>query len=310
VKKKMDDEIRKEIQNLTHGNVRFDEPLCRYASIGVGGRADGLVFPDDPAVLEKLAAFLRARSIPFLPVGNGTNLIVRDGGYRGVVISLKNLRDLHPLADVCGEPGIYAQAGVGLADLVSLSVREGMAGLEFCAGIPGSVGGAIKMNAGAYGREMKDVIHAVALTDQAGCIREYGRESLRFRYRCLDLAEGDIVVAATYRLSTGDREQIKERIRDILAKRKGKHPLEYKNAGSIFRNPPERPAGRIIEEAGLKGLRVGDAQVSEKHGNFIVNLGNARAKDITTLIGIIQEKVWAGQGITLEPEVVIIGEEE
>jgi UDP-N-acetylmuramate dehydrogenase len=306
----MNDEMLQEIQKIVAGNCRFADPVCNYASIGVGGRADCLAFPDDPEGLGRLVALLAAHRIPFFPAGNWTNLIVRDGGYRGVIISLKNIRTVSLRQDATGRPAIYAQAGANLADLVSLSVREGLTGLEFCAGIPGSVGGAVRMNAGAYGREMKDVIHAVVLMDRCGRVGEYPRESLPFHYRRLDLPDGSLVVSATYGLSAGARAAIRERIREILAKRKGKHPLDQKNAGSIFQNPPEGPAGRIIEAAGLKGLRVGGAQVSEKHANFIVNLGNARAKDITTLIDIIRDKVLTAQGIRLEPEVVIVGEEE
>ncbi|MDD5167235.1 MAG: UDP-N-acetylmuramate dehydrogenase [Syntrophales bacterium] len=305
----MDDAIRREIERIISGNVRFGEVLADYTSIGVGGPADAMVFPCKIEEMGRLVPFLAEQGVPFFPAGNWTNLVVRDGGYRGVVISLKNLRDIRYLGKSESQTDIYAQAGASLAQLVAMSVEDSLSGLEFCAGIPGSVGGAVKMNAGAYGSEMKDVIHSVTMMDRSGRVEEYARERLAFYYRHLDIPEGDIIAAATFLLSAGDGMEIKGRIREIMEKRKGKHPLEYKSAGSIFKNPPGQPAGKIIEEIGLKGLTVGGAMVSVKHGNFIVNTGSATAKDITTLIGKIQETVQAKKGIRLEPEVVIVGEE-
>jgi UDP-N-acetylmuramate dehydrogenase len=303
-------EIRQEIHRLVAGNVKFDEPMCNHASMGVGGPADVLAYPGSPEEMGHLLAFLTEQRIPFFPAGNWTNLIVRDGGYRGVVVSLKKLRMVCLEGDdPSGFRYIRAQSGAGLADLVALSIEAGLTGLEFSAGIPGSVGGAVKMNAGAYGHEMKDVIATVSLVETSGNLRIYDRDDLAFHYRCLDIPAGSVIVEATYRLQSGDRETVREKVREILAKRKGKHPLAYRNAGSIFKNPKGQPAGRIIEEAGLKGLQVGGAMVSEMHGNFIVNLGTARAKDVTTLITMIQETVQARKGILLEPEVVIVGED-
>ncbi len=305
----MNHEICREIQQILAGEVRFGEPMCDHTSIGVGGPADVLAFPAHVEAVSRLVSFLTENGIPFLPAGNWTNLIVRDGGYRGVVISLKKLRTVRLVGELCGGSGVYAEAGASLADLVSLSVEEGLTGLAFCAGIPGSVGGAVKMNAGAYGSEMKDVIHSVTLMDRFGQVKEYEKKDLPFYYRRLDIPDGSVILAAAYRLSTGDKGKIRTSIGEIMTKRRGKHPLEYKNAGSVFKNPEGCPAGQIIEEAGLKGLQVGDAKVSEKHGNFIVNLGSARAKDVTNLIKMIQDQVRARKGISLELEVVIVGEE-
>lgn len=309
----MDDEIRRDIQRMVSGNVRFDVPMRDYTSMGVGGPADVLVFPEHPETLGQLVSYLVVQQVPFLPAGNWTNLIVRDGGYRGVLIGFEKmcrvrfLEGQGPADD--GYRNLEAQAGASLASLVSLSAKEGLAGLEFCAGIPGSVGGAVKMNAGAYGREMKDVLRSVTIMDCAGQVREVRRDGLSFHYRRLEMPEGHLIVAATYRLDGGEREKIKDQIRDIMAKRKSKHPLDHQNAGSIFKNPEGRPAGQIIEAAGLKGLRVGDAQVSMKHANFIVNLGSARAKDVTTLMDAVREQVQVRTGIRLEAEVVVIGDE-
>ena len=296
---------------MVSGDVCFDAPMRDYTSMGVGGPADVLVFPRHPDELARLVAFLATQHVPFFPAGNWTNLIVRDGGYRGVLIGFEKMDRIrfagHPVD--AGYRDLEAQAGAHLSALVALCAKEGLAGLEFCAGIPGSVGGAVKMNAGAYGREMKDVLRTVTIMDRTGRVRAYGKADLSFHYRRLDLHEGSLILEATYRLAAGEKGKIKERIRDIMAKRKGKHPLEYKNAGSIFKNPQDRPAGQIIEAAGLKGLRVGDAEVSAKHANFIVNLGKARAEDVTALMDMIRERVQVQTGVCLEAEVVVIGEE-
>ncbi len=288
--------------------VLFDEPMARHTSMGVGGRADALIFPEQAEALRKIIACLKEFGVPFLPVGNGTNLIVRDGGFRGAIIVLKNLKALKVLSRHGREVDLCAEAGVPLADLVTLALSESCEGMEFCAGIPGSVGGAVRMNAGAYGREMKDVITSVSLINGSGTVHSIPREQLRFEYRNLELPGEALIVSALFRLQRGDRRQIEERVSDILKARWSKHPVQFRNAGSIFKNPPGMPAGRLIEEAGLKGLRIGDAEVSPMHGNFIVNLGEATARDILSLIEAVQKRVLEAKGISLETEVKVIGE--
>ena len=204
---------------------------------------------------------------------------------------------------------ILAEAGASLAEVVALTAREALAGMEFCAGIPGSVGGGIRMNAGAWGSELKDVIESVDLLNGEGNVKTCARAALQFEYRSLALPEGACVLGGVFDLARGNREAVEGRIREILKTRSGKHPLQYRNAGSVFKNPKGMPAGRIIDEAGLKGLTLGGARVSEMHGNFIVNLGSATAKDIIGLIELVREKVRERKGIDLEPEVKIIGEE-
>ena len=297
-----------ELRKRVSGEIRFDEPADRHTSIGVGGRIDALVFPKDVSEMAETTAFLRARRIPFLPVGNWTNLIVRGGGYRGVLISLTGLHRLEIRDSGERDVRIEAEAGVALSELVTLSVHEGLTGVEFCAGIPGSVGGAVRMNAGAYGNEIKDVIVTVRLLDPAEGIRTVTRDSLIFGYRNLDLPVETIIIGAVFRLKRGEQEKIAGRIRDILSLRKEKHPLEFRNAGSIFKNPRAIPAGKLIESAGLKGLRIGDAEVSAKHGNFIVNRGQASAAEILSLIDLVQKRVFEATGHSLETEVRIIGE--
>jgi UDP-N-acetylmuramate dehydrogenase len=303
-----DEVLREGLRNQIAGEILFDEPADAHTSIGVGGRIDALAFPESEEELAHLTAFLRERHTPFLPVGNWTNLIVRDGGYRGVLISLGRMRGLNLVENGDGGVLVKAEAGVALSELVNLSVRESLTGMEFCAGIPGSVGGAIRMNAGAYGSEIKDVVAVLRLFDPSGGFRTANKETLRFSYRNLDLHSETIIVGAVFKLQRGDGEAIAERVREIIAGRRENHPIEFRNAGSIFKNPREIPAGRLIEEVGLKGIRIGDAQISENHGNFIVNRGHATAGEILRLITLIQQRVLEATGHLLETEVKIIGE--
>jgi UDP-N-acetylmuramate dehydrogenase len=302
------DTWQSELRKKVSGEIRFDEPADRHTSIGVGGRIDALVFPKNVPELAETIAFLRARRIPFLPVGNWTNLIVRSGGYRGALISLRSLQGLEIRYGGDEDVHVETGAGVALSELVTFSMREGLSGMEFCAGIPGSVGGAIRMNAGAYGSETKDVVAAVHLLDASKRMYSKTRDILRFSYRSLDLPAETIIIGATFKLKRGEKEKIAGRIRDILSLRKEKHPLEFRSAGSIFKNPQSIPAGRLIEATGLKRLRIGDAEVSEKHGNFIVNRGQASAVEVIGLIDLVQKRVFEATGHLLETEVQIIGE--
>ncbi len=300
--------LRKKLQEILSEDVLFDEPLCRHTSLGVGGEADAVVFPKNREELVKTLSCLGKAGIPFAAVGNGTNLIVRDGGYRGVVVCLKKLRNLS-LAEDDRRVSVHAEAGISLAELVGLSLREGLTGMEFCAGIPGSVGGAVRMNAGAYGWEIKDVVETITFMTRGGDICQQGKGDLNFSYRNLDLPPDAVVLAAHFSLRRGERKEIKINVERILEMRKERHPLSYRNAGSIFKNPADGSAGRIIDELGLKGLTVGDARISETHGNFIVNLGEATAEDVLALIDVVKRKVFEERGILLDTEVHIIGEE-
>jgi UDP-N-acetylmuramate dehydrogenase len=192
---------------------------------------------------------------------------------------------------------------------VGCALREGLAGMEFCAGVPGSVGGAVRMNAGAYGREIKDVAATVTFLRATGELLQLDRGELHFSYRNLTVPPDFIIIAADFFLVKGDREEIRQKVSAILARRQEKHPLKYGSAGSIFKNPGKLPAGRIIEEMGLKGLQIGDAKISEQHGNFIVNLGQAKAADVLALIDLVIMKVRQERGIVLATEVHIIGED-
>lgn len=315
-----DRRFRDKTGSMVTGRVLFDEPMSMHTSMGVGGRVDALIFPDTVGELKKLISFFLEEEISFLPVGNCTNLIVRDGGYRGVLISLEALQRLEirdenlsrestGKEEYAGSVCVYAQAGVSFSGIVEFSVRESLSGMEFCAGIPGSVGGGLKMNAGAWGRELKDVVKSVSILDPGATIREIERKKLPFEYRNLDLPEGTIITGAEFYLARGNRNEIREKVADIIAARREKHPLTYRSAGSVFKNPPDSPAGKMIEEAGLRGLRVGDAEISGKHGNFIVNKGNAKAGDVIALIDAVQKRILGVRGIFLETELKIIGEE-
>jgi UDP-N-acetylmuramate dehydrogenase len=296
------------LSGMKLGKILYDEPMSRHASLKLGGRADALVMTDNEDQLGEVVQALRTKNIPFLPVGNLTNILVRDGGYRGVLLWM---RGLDQMSLVSGEDGKYfidAQAGVTLSRVVSFSAAEALTGLEFCTGIPGSVGGAVWMNAGAYGTEIKDVVSTISVMDGRGKKKILRREEIAFAYRKSNLPADVIICGARFILKKGKAAQIKERMAEIMQLRQEKHPLQYPNAGSVFKNLPGLPAGKLIEELGMKGMRHGDAQVSNRHANFIVNKGRATAADVLTLIGLIQEKVKKEKGVELETEIVIVGE--
>jgi len=305
----LDSSLQKQLAVRISGPVLFDEPLDRHTSMGVGGPADALAFPQNCEELATLISFLRRKTVPFLILGNGTNLLIRDGGFRGVVVSLGALQQLSWSLRSGGEMRVRAEAGVPLAAIVRLSQKESLTGMELCAGIPGSVGGAIRMNAGAFGREVKDVVTEITVLNERQELETLSRQDLSFGYRRLDLSENVVIISAEFALYPGKREEIAAKIGEILALRKKKHPLNLRNAGSIFKNPRSMPAGRLIEEVGLKGTRRGDAMVSELHGNFIVNLGHARTADVENLMEEVKAQVRDCRDIHLEAEVHIVGED-
>ncbi len=301
------DIVREKLKALTHGRVLFDEPMSNHASMGVGGRADCLAFPVTASEVSVMVAYLQAVGVPYLPVGRCSNLIVRDGGFRGVLISLSELRALEIQEAPEGRMRMTAEAGVPLAEIVRISVDESLTGMEFCAGIPGLVGGAVRMNAGAYGSDMSRVTEKITLINGSGTVRDVLREALSFTYRHLELPERGVIVRGSFLLCRGDREAIRTAVTQNMETRKQRHPLHYPSAGSIFKNPPEVPAGRIVEELGLKGRRIGGAAISDVHGNFIVNLSGATASDVLALMALVQEKCLTEKGIVLEPEVEVVG---
>lgn len=302
-------EIKEALLNIIAEKILYDEPMSHHASLNVGGNAGALVFIKSEDQLIEVVKRLREKKINFFPAGNLTNIIVRDGGYRGAILLMTGMKEIRYEYTPEGGDFISAQAGAALAKVVSRSATEELTGLEFCAGIPGSVGGAVWMNAGAYGKEMKDVIKTVFLLDAASEKKIVNREEISFGYRKAEFPPDTIILGAQFKLKKSERAKIKKRISEILQWRQEKHPLEFPNAGSIFKNLPMQVAGKLIEEMGMKGMRVGDAQISPKHANFIVNSGKAKASDVLELIALIQAKAEKEKGVSLEPEVVIVGED-
>lgn len=300
--------MQKDIRSLIAGRIRgealADEPLARHTSLKVGGPADLLVTPAGRDDLRALIALLAEARTPYLVLGAGYNLLVRDGGFRGVVVSLRGVALLEELAG----DRIVAEAGVTTGALVRFAEERELAGLEFMSGIPGTVGGALAMNAGAHGEAILERVETLTtLRDGEFLVRQ--RSGLDYGYRYLALAPGEIVVAATFELARGSAAEIEARIEAFLAHRRNAQRVGYPSAGSFFKNPPGAHAWRLIDEAGLRGMRIGGAQVAEAHTNFLVNRGGATARDFLELAALVKEKVRERSGVTLEEEVRIVGED-
>ncbi|MDI3533836.1 MAG: UDP-N-acetylmuramate dehydrogenase [Thermosediminibacterales bacterium] len=298
--------FREFAEKIDESRVLLDEPMKDHTSFRIGGPADILVIPKN---LEELKHALNVcRRIELIPyvIGNGSNLLVLDKGIRGVVIKIaSNFSSIKIFDDK-----IRAHAGVLLAAISKKAMEANLSGMEFAGGIPGSLGGAIYMNAGAYGGEMKDVVEEVKVMDYSGNIKVLSKKEMNFGYRHSRIQEEDflIILEALLKLQKGDYNTIKQRMDELAQRRKLKQPLCLPSAGSTFKRPDGFYAGKLIEELGLKGYRVGDAQVSELHAGFIVNVGNATAKDVLELIKQIQQKAKERYNVDLEPEVKILGE--
>ena len=280
-------------------------PLDKYTTLRVGGPADYFAEPSSETELTALLDAAKEAEIPVLLMGNGSNLLVRDGGFRGLAIRLgKAFSRIEPW-----EQGLKAQAGALLSALACEAANESLTGLEFAQGIPGTVGGGVYMNAGAYGGELGKRIESVTVLDQ-GTVLEIPSGEMRFGYRhSRAMEENWIVLGARFRLEKGEKEQIDAAMRDFAARRKDKQPLNYPSAGSFFKRPEGHFAGALIEKAGLKGKQVGGAQVSEKHAGFLINAGGASADDFLALMKLVQDTVRKESGVLLEPEVRIVGDD-
>ena len=286
-------------------DIKIDEKLSEYVNFKVGGPADILLIPNSKEQVIKSIKICKENNIPFYLIGNGSNILVRDGGFRGVVLSLKNVKNIY----VDGEK-IEAECGVMLKEVSDKAIENSLTGFEFACGIPGTIGGAVFMNAGAYDGEISKVIESAEIIDENCNIIRLSREELDFGYRSsLVMKKGYTVLSAVFKLEKGQVKTIKELIEDLTNKRESKQPLEYPSAGSTFKRPTGYFAGKLIQDAGLKGYSIGGAAVSEKHSGFVINKGNATAKDITDLIKHIQDEVKKQFGVDLHPEVRIIGEE-
>ena len=295
-------------ESLFPDAVYFAEAGAEHTSMGVGGRIDMLLYPKSVKDLTEMIRLLKRQGIAHAVVGNWTNLIITDKGYRGALICTRRLNRIDIVQHSEASMRIRAEAGASLSEVVALAVQENLTGFEFCAGIPGSVGGGVRMNAGAYGHSLSEVLETVTLMDAQGTVQLLEKQELRFDYRNFYLPENTMIVEAVFRLQNDPEEHVDEKVKKIMEERRNKHPLQYKNAGSIFKNPKEIPAGRLIEEAGLKGCAIGDAMISEKHGNFIINRGHATADDILALIHRVQERIQRDRGVVLELEVKLLGE--
>lgn len=282
-----------------------DEPMKCHTTFRVGGPADYFVIPSEEAELREVILLCQREKVPYYIMGNGSNLLVGDKGYRGVVIQLfKQMNRITVEGNI-----VTAQAGASLALVAAAALEHGLEGFEFAAGIPGTLGGAAVMNAGAYGGELKDVLVSAKVLTKTGEIRTLFNEELELGYRRSVIPENEyIVLEVNIGLQPGDKAEIKARMEELREKRVSKQPLEYPSAGSTFKRPEGYFAGQLIQEAGLKGFRVGGAQVSEKHSGFVINTGDATAADVRELIRQVSAKVKEVSGVALEPEVKQIGE--
>lgn len=286
-------------------NIHLNEPLSKHTTFRVGGPADCLVEVENVEQLRKIQRYLTLIEIPCVVIGNGSNLLAGDRGYRGVVLQMGE-----KIADIRVEgTTITAQAGALLSQIARAALEHGLTGLEFASGIPGSVGGAVVMNAGAYGGEMKQVVTAVKVLNPEGEELELDNETMEFGYRTSAIKNHPFVVTEVImELTPGDTQAIKAQMDDLAARRREKQPLEYPSAGSTFKRPEGYFAGELIMKAGMRGYQTGGARVSDKHCGFVINVGNASAADVVDVIGEVQLTVKEKFGVQLEPEVIMLGE--
>lgn len=293
------------VQVTDEKRVLKDEPMKKHTTFRVGGNADYFVMPQNASEIRAIVTLCKHAEIPYYILGNGSNLLVSDTGYRGVIIQIyKEMNDIQVEGDK-----IKVQAGALLSRVGNIALEAELTGFEFAAGIPGTVGGAVVMNAGAYGGEMRDIIVNATVLTQDGDIVTINKEDLELGYRTSVIAKkGYIVLEAEYQLQKGDKEAIRAKMDELKVQRVTKQPLEYPSAGSTFKRPEGYFAGKLIQDAGLRGFQVGGAQVSEKHCGFVINKDQATAADIMELMRQVSEKVMQEFGVKLEAEVKALGE--
>lgn len=293
------------IKILSESQVIKNKPLKEHTYTKLGGNADYFVTPTTPSEVQRVVQFANKENIPLTLLGNGSNLIIKDGGIRGIVMYLGEFDNVTVDGTI-----IRAESGALIADVSKFALNKSLTGLEFACGIPGSVGGALFMNAGAYGGEIKDVLVSATVVDQKGDIMELKASDLDLAYRKSNIPDnGYIVLEATFQLKEGNYEEIKAVMEDLTEKRESKQPLEYPSCGSVFKRPPGYFAGKLIQDSGLQGYTIGGAQVSLKHAGFIVNINDATATEYIALIEHVQKTVKEKFGVELEREVRIIGED-
>lgn len=293
------------LEELKECDILFDEPMSEHTTFRIGGPADLFLMPKSHEEAAKAVRLCKREGFDYFLLGNGSNLLVSDDGYRGVVIQLfENFSKIEREGNF-----LRAEAGALLSDIAKEAAKEGLSGLEFASGIPGTLGGAVVMNAGAYGGEMKDVISSVKILNCQGEIETLSKEEMNFAYRNSRVKENkELVLAALIALNEDDRDKIQERMDDFTQKREEKQPLEFPSAGSTFKRPPGYFAGKLIMDSGLRGYRVGGAEISTKHCGFVINSHNATAADVATLIKDVQRIVKEKFKVTLETEVRFLGD--
>lgn len=294
------------VKLLPTADIIYQEPMSKHTTFRIGGAADVFIRISEVKQLQVLIPELVKREIPYYVIGKGSNLLVGDGGFRGVVIQLDETFDeIKVNKDV-----LTAGAGAGMAKIANVAKQHSLAGFEFAAGIPGSIGGGVIMNAGAYGGELKDVVTGVRVLCRDGNIKEYSNEEMCFGYRISALKNKPeyIVLEVEIRLKKGNDEEISAKMQELAGRRKEKQPLEFPSAGSTFKRPEGYFAGKLIGDAGLSGFRIGGAEVSAKHNGFVINTGNATASDVKAVIETVQDKVYQEFQVMLEPEVIFLGD--
>jgi UDP-N-acetylmuramate dehydrogenase len=286
--------------------IKYQEPMRDHTTFHIGGPADVLVMPESVAEVISVIEWARKQGLPYLVIGAGSNLLVRDGGFRGLVVKLGDNFNRIEFNGI----EVKAQAGVKVSHLAAMAAEQGLGGLEFSEGIPGSLGGAVHMNAGAYGGEFSQVVTSVTVLNEAGELLALKKSELEFGYRSSIIQRlRYVVLEVELELHPEEPHLIKERMQELSRQRKERQPLEFPSAGSVFKRPPGRFVGPMIDELGLKGYRVGDAEVSSKHAGFIVNRGQATARDVLALVSFIQQRVKEKFGVDLETEFLIVGED-
>lgn len=296
--------VVKALENfLPTENIYLNEPMSRHTTFRIGGNADCLLEIESVEQLSKIKNYLNKLELPYLVIGNGSNLLISDDGYRGIILSIGE-----KFSQVSVEGNlVIAQAGAPMSKIARVALENGLTGFEFASGIPGTIGGGVVMNAGAYDGELKQVVTMVKVVDLEGNLLELEAETMEFGYRTSAIKNtGFTAVEVQIQLQPGDKEKIKARMDELAAKRREKQPLEYPSAGSTFKRPEGYFAGALIMEAGLRGFQIGGAQVSEKHCGFVINKGGATAEDVKALIAHVQRTVKEQSGVDLEPEVIIV----
>ena len=295
-----------EIGTDFRGEIMYGEMLSGHTSIAVGGPADMYVLPYDAVSLKTCLMFANDRGLAVLVLGGGTNVIVDDNGYRGMVISLKHFNMIKTTDDPDERVDLFVETGVPLQRLINYCVERGYAGIEGLTGIPGTVGGAIIGNSGSFGQEIRDVVESIVVINLSGMIKRLERDEFSFGYRRSSVEQGLIILSANMRFKKSEPEVLSGKASECISRKKNTQPLSERSAGCVYMNPEGRAAGMLIEEAGCKGMRAGDIEVSRVHANYFINRGNGTASDFLKLMKMVEARVFEHSGVSLEPEVKVI----